>query len=181
MRMDDRSAENVVTSASHVNKVLSQSASRAAGWVQTEAFLDLCKSAVGLTGRVFHDHIGTNDESGVLVPGAVEIDGKPHSGCILALPNKVVFAWSTGFLRAKAHGSSFPKSEVRSAECDHFDGGPSIKAHQLITIEASEYWRFIVPDAILEGAMVNIAEYLRLYLVGAADFEDDAPDVGGRS
>lgn len=95
-------------------KVLS-AADRALGLVperDEKAFFALVEAGLQLLSDELTASVGSNDESGLLLPVDYYIDDRWESGLILTLQDRAVVAWMTGRLRAETNRREFRYAEI---------------------------------------------------------------------
>jgi len=147
--------------------ILTDSGAAALTVVGTEAFQELMGSTLRLTAPELIAHIDPRDTPGLLVPAFVCIGGKNQPGCLLALSDRVVIAWSAGVLRPKSSIAVLPYSSIERIDHDVRPESRASWGRAVLRVEAEQSWTFEFVDKVFEGG-TNIVPLLALVLEGVA-------------
>lgn len=125
-------------------ELIAMSADASMSMIGTDHMMKLTLLTLKLNSGELATQISDHDTPGLLIAVDVEAEGKGRTGCVLALEERVILAWTTGTIRLKTHSVSIPISDIRSIEHTTEDGGRMMKQRQVVTINADRTWRLLL-------------------------------------
>jgi hypothetical protein len=106
---------------------------------------ELITYALNLAGREIASQLVPTDEPVLFVPVKFAFGGREANGCVLALRDKAVLSWWTGWLNIETRTAVVPYDTITDIRLDTHLGSIITGPRRMIDLRARERWTIILP------------------------------------
>jgi hypothetical protein len=114
--------------------------------VGTSDCYELINYALSLAGREIAAKLVPTDEPVLFVPVKLALSGREVNGCVLALRDKAVLSWWTGWLNIDTRTAVVPYDTITDIRLDTHLGSIITGPRRMIDLRARERWTIVLPS-----------------------------------
>jgi hypothetical protein len=124
--------------------------------VKTDACRALVTLDLGLLGRALASRLTPSDEPLILAPVTFAFASGEARGCVLALPDRALFAWWSGWLNRTTDVAVVPYSTMTDITVGTRAGALIGLPRRMIQLTADRHWTIIVPNVYGQFPMAGL-------------------------
>jgi hypothetical protein len=124
--------------------------------IKTDACRALVTLDVSVLGRALARNLSPSDDPLILAPVTFGFAGGEARGCVLALPDRALFAWWTGWVNRTIDVAVVPYSTMTGIAVGTRPGSLIGLPRRMIELTADRRWTVIVPNVYGEFPMAGL-------------------------